>query len=106
MEEASTRLKRQNPDVTEEQVSKYFGNLSALELVNKMPEEQKKAVRWYIDCGDDDNLSIGNCLVHNSMLKNGIPHEFRIRDGAHNWTYWRDSLPKVLEFVSMSFHQY
>ena len=106
LEEASTRLKRQNPDVTEEQVSKYFGNLSALELVNKMPEDQKKAVRWYIDCGDDDNLSIGNCLVHNSMLKNGIPHEFRIRDGAHNWTYWRDSLPKVLEFVSMSFHQY
>ena len=106
LEEASARLKRQNPDVTEEQVSKYFGNLSALELVNKMPEDQKKAVRWYIDCGDDDNLSIGNCLVHNSMLKNGIPHEFRIRDGAHNWTYWRDSLPKVLEFVSMSFHQY
>ena len=106
MEEASTRLKRQNPDVTEAQVSKYFGNLSALELVNNMPVDQKKAVRWYIDCGDDDNLSIGNCLVHNSMLKNGIPHEFRIRDGAHNWTYWRDALPKVLEFVSMSFHQY
>ncbi|MEI6140646.1 MAG: alpha/beta hydrolase-fold protein [Mariniphaga sp.] len=106
MEEASTRLKRQNPDVTEAQVSKYFSSLSALELVNNMPEDQKKSVRWYIDCGDDDNLSIGNCLVHNSMLKYGIPHEFRIRDGAHNWTYWRDALPKVLEFVSMSFHQY
>ena len=106
LEEASTRLKRQNPDVTNEQVSKYFSNLSALELVNNMPEGQKKAVRWYIDCGDDDMLSIGNCLVHNAMLKNGIPHEFRVRDGAHTWTYWRDALPKVLEFVSMSFHQY
>ena len=69
-------------------------------------EDQKKAVRWYIDCGDDDMLSIGNCLVHNAMLKNQIPHEFRVRDGAHTWTYWRDALPKVLEFVSMSFHQY
>ena len=106
LEEATTRLKRQNPDVTNEQVSKYFSNLSALELVNNMPEDQKKAVRWYIDCGDDDMLSIGNCLVHNAMLKNGIPHEFRVRDGAHNWTYWREALPKVLEFVSMSFHQY
>ena len=106
MEEASTRLKRQNPDVTDAQVSKYFSSLSALELVNNVLEDQKKAVRWYIDCGDDDNLSIGNCLVHNAMLKNNIPHEFRIRDGAHNWTYWRDALPKVLEFVSMSFHQY
>lgn len=106
LEEASTRLKRQNPDVTTEQVSKYFSNLSALELVNNMPEDQKKVVRWYIDCGDDDMLSIGNCLVHNAMLKNGIPHEFRVRDGAHTWTYWRDALPKVLEFVSMSFHQF
>ncbi len=106
LEEASTRLKRQNPDVTEAQVSKYFSTLSALELVNNMPEDQKKAVRWYIDCGDDDMLSIGNCLVHNAMLKNQIPHEFRVRDGAHTWTYWRDALPKVLEFVSMSFHQY
>jgi len=106
LEEASTRLKRQNPDVTEAQVSKYFSTLSALELVNNMPEDQKKAVRWYIDCGDDDMLSIGNCLVHNAMLKTQIPHEFRVRDGAHTWTYWRDALPKVLEFVSMSFHQY
>ena len=23
-----------------------------------------------------------------------------------NWTYWRESLPKVLEFVSQAFHQY
>ncbi|MCH1473649.1 MAG: esterase family protein, partial [Bacteroidia bacterium] len=30
---------------------------------------------------------------------------FRIRDGGHSWSYWRDSLPKVLEFVSNHFHQ-
>ncbi len=40
------------------------------------------------------------------MRKKEIPHEFRIRDGGHNWTYWRESLPEVLEFVSDSFHQY
>ena len=45
----------------------------------------------------------GNSLVHIAMRKKEIPHEFRIRDGAHNWTYWRASLPKVLEFVSMGF---
>ena len=40
------------------------------------------------------------------MRKKGIPHEFRIRDGGHTWTYWRESLPEVLSFVSDAFHQY
>jgi enterochelin esterase-like enzyme len=40
------------------------------------------------------------------MRKKEIPHEFRIRDGGHTWTYWRASLPEVLAFVSQGFHQY
>jgi S-formylglutathione hydrolase FrmB len=79
---------------------------SALELINTMPEEKLKAVRWYIDCGDDDFLYEGNSLVHIALKKKEIPHEFRIRDGAHTWTYWRESLPEVLSFVSDAFHQY
>ncbi len=106
IEEAGTRLKKQYPDVSDAEISKYYNNLSALVLVNNMPEDQKKAVRWYMDSGDDDFLSEGNCMVHIAMVKKGIAHEFRVRDGAHNWTYWRDALPKVLEFVSMGFHQY
>jgi len=47
----------------------------------------------------------GNCLLHIAMRKKDIPHEFRTRDGSHNWTYWRDALPSVLEFVSTTFHQ-
>lgn len=79
---------------------------SALALVNNMPDNQKKAVRWYIDCGDDDFLYEGNALVHIAMRKKEIPHEYRVRDGGHTWTYWRSALPTVLEFVSDAFHQY
>ena len=92
--------------VTEAEKETYFKHYSVLNLIQNMPEDQKKAVRWYIDCGDDDFLYEGNCLVHIAMRQNEIPHEFRIRDGAHNWTYWRASLPNVLEFVSMGFHQF
>jgi S-formylglutathione hydrolase FrmB len=84
----------------------YFKHYSVLYLIQNMPDDQKKAVRWYIDCGDDDFLYEGNCLVHIAMRKKEIPHEFRIRDGVHSWTYWRASLPNVLEFVSMGFHQF
>jgi enterochelin esterase-like enzyme len=106
LEDATDRLKKQYPDIKDEEIVKYLNNLSATELIKNMPDDQKKAVRWYIDCGDDDFLFEGNCLVHMAMRKKEIPHEFRIRDGAHNWTYWREALPTVLEFVSQAFHQY
>ncbi len=106
MVEAATRWEKQYPGISKDELTKYFVRHSALELVNAMPDDQKKAVRWYIDCGDDDFLFEGNCLVHIAMRKKEIPHEFRIRDGAHNWTYWREALPNVLEFVSQSFHQF
>ncbi len=84
----------------------YFKRYSVLSLVENMPEEQKNAVRWYIDCGEDDFLIEGNSLVHLAIHKKGITHEYRMREGVHSWTYWRQSLPEVLEFVSMAFHQF
>jgi len=99
-------LERDGKTATDEQLQKYFDDQSALNLIEKTPVDKLKSVRWFIDCGDDDFLFEGNSLVHIAMRKKEIPHEFRIRDGAHNWTYWRTSLPEVLEFVSMSFHQF
>jgi enterochelin esterase-like enzyme len=92
--------------ISDKQIEDYVARYNAISLVNNLPEDQKKAVRWYIDCGDDDFLYEGNSLIHIAMKKQGIPHEFRIRDGAHTWTYWRESLPVVLSFISDAFHQY
>ncbi|HVS93527.1 MAG TPA: alpha/beta hydrolase-fold protein [Mucilaginibacter sp.] len=106
IDDARKQLSRTMPNVTDTVVTAYYNRHSVLALVNNMPDSLKKAVRWYIDDGDDDFLYEGNCLVHIAMRKKEIPHEFRIRDGAHTWTYWRESLPAVLEFVSAAFHQY
>lgn len=106
LEDARKNLVRNNPSIQDSTVADYFNRHSVVPLVNAIKDDQKKAVRWYIDCGDDDFLYEGNSLVHIAMKKKEIPHEFRIRDGAHNWTYWRQSLPQVLEFVSQGFHQY
>ena len=100
------RIEEDISSISEEQLVAYYERHNALSLIEQIPEDQKKAVRWYIDCGDDDFLYEGNSLVHIAMKKNDIPHEFRIRDGAHTWTYWRESLPEVLHFVSQAFHQY
>jgi enterochelin esterase-like enzyme len=97
---------RNNQKGTDAEIEAYYKRQSVLELIKAMPDDQKKAVRWYIDIGDDDFLFEGNSLVHIAMRKKEIPHEFRIHDGGHTWTYWRAALPTVLGFVSDSFHQY
>ncbi len=93
-------------EVSENQIDEWFQKYSVLELIKNMPDEQKNDVHWYIDCGDDDFLYEGNSLVHIEMRKKEIPHEYRVRNGAHNWTYWRESLPEVLSFISDTFHQH
>lgn len=106
LDDMERQMSRRNWTGTEEEVKAWYLQHSALELVNAMPEDQIHAVRWYIDCGDDDFLYEGNSLVHIAMRKKEIPHEFRTRDGGHTWTYWREALPEVLSFVSEAFHQH
>ncbi|MES2454679.1 MAG: alpha/beta hydrolase-fold protein [Bacteroidota bacterium] len=106
LDDAKRSMTRNNTSIADSTITKFYNRHSAIALVNNMPDEQKKAVRWYIDCGDDDFLYEGNALIHIALRKKEVPHEFRVRDGGHTWTYWRASLPKVLEFVSDAFHQY
>lgn len=105
MEDFKEGLKDSDVKYTQAEMKSYFKRHNALELLETVPVEDVTSVRWYIDCGDDDFLYEGNSLVHIAMTKKGIPHEYRVRNGKHNWTYWRESLPKVLEFVSDTFHQ-
>jgi enterochelin esterase-like enzyme len=107
IEDLKTNKKWQGMEgVSDTAMQDYFRRYSVLSLIENVPEEQKNAVRWYIDCGEDDFLIEGNSMVHLAIHKRGIKHEFRMREGEHNWTYWRESLPDVLEFVSMAFHQF
>lgn len=105
LKDAETRLKRTLPDATEAEIKSYFDTQNAINLVNNISDANKKAIKWYIDCGDDDFLYEMNSLLHIAMRKKEIPHEFRIREGGHTWNYWRTALPTVLGFISNTFHQ-
>ena len=113
LEDMERQMSRRSWTGTEEEIESWYLKHSALELIKAIPDQAKdvpvdrtKIVRWYIDCGDDDFLFEGNSLVHIAMRKKEIPHEFRVRDGGHTWTYWRESLPEVLSFISDAFHQH
>ena len=106
MENLKQRMDRNKITYTNTSLKSYFEKHNAINLINSMSKEDISAVRWFIDCGDDDFLYEGNSLVHIALKKKEVPHEYRVRDGNHSWTYWRASLPVVLEFVSDAFHQY
>ncbi|HMG93641.1 MAG TPA: alpha/beta hydrolase family protein [Chryseolinea sp.] len=88
-----------------DRLTEHYSKNSILKIIETDNADELKKVRYYIDCGDKDFLIKGNMALHSAMIDKKIPHEFRVREGAHNWTYWRTALPEVLKFVSESFHQ-
>ena len=81
----------------------HYRQNSVMDIIENADADELKKVRFYIDCGDDDFLIKGNMALHSLLIDKKIPHEFRVRDGAHNWHYWRTALPEVLRFVGESF---
>ncbi|OAV45769.1 1,4-beta-xylanase [Lewinella sp. 4G2] len=105
-EEVAARYAREGETYSDEEILRHYNENNFVEMVKNGDKEKMSSVRWYIDCGDDDFLFTENSRVHIELRKAGVPHEYRVRDGAHNWTYWRESLPEVLEFITKGFHQF
>lgn len=88
-----------------ERLSAHLQQNWILKIVENATADDLKKVRYYIDCGDKDFLIKGNMALHAALIDKKVPHEFRVRDGEHDWTYWRTALPEVLKFVGESFHR-
>lgn len=70
----------------------YLRNASAEEI------EKLRSVRWMLDCGDDDRIIFTNIDFFVEMKREKVPVEFRVRNGKHNWAFWREALPLILQF--------
>ena len=78
---------------------------SPLHLIHTVSAEKLKGIRFYIDCGDDDFLYKGNSMLHTEMRELNIPHEYRVRNGGHSWSYWRTGLYDGLKFIGEKFRR-
>jgi enterochelin esterase-like enzyme len=86
-------------------LSEHWKNNSVISLINTLPKADIETVRFYIDCGDDDFLYKGNSSLHIAMRDREINHEYRVRDGSHNWSYWRNHIGEGLKFIGTGFHR-
>ena len=95
------RRPERRPDTSDEQfaaMTKWAENNDVIAYLDSLAD--KKAVRFMIDCGDDDFCLPGAWDFFQKARKLGVPCELRIRNGAHSWDYWRVSLPMALDFIS------
>jgi S-formylglutathione hydrolase FrmB len=59
----------------------------------------------YFDCGTDDDFGFnkGNAQFDQLLTARGIPHEFHLYPGGHDWEYFAEHLPASFEFQSRAF---
>ncbi|MGI9543546.1 MAG: alpha/beta hydrolase [Cyclobacteriaceae bacterium] len=89
----------------QDRITDHWKANNPLHIAQNSDIEKLKTVRYYFDCGDDDFLYKGNAAAHVLFRDLEIPHEFRVRDGAHNWIYWRTGIVDALKFIGESFHR-
>lgn len=87
-------------------LTEHYRQNNPFDITKTKGKDAYNNLRIMIDCGDDDFLTDDNCRLHIHLNKLGIKHEFRMREGIHNWPYWRTGLPEGLKFIGESFHQF
>jgi putative tributyrin esterase len=55
---------------------------------------------FYLDCGTEDFLVSLNQQFAALLREKKIPHEYRELPGDHNWAYWDQQVPEVLQLAA------
>jgi len=90
----------------DKRITDHYRKNNLFDFTRSRSKDAYSDLRIYIDCGDDDYLTDDNCRFNILLNQMGIKHEFRMRDGIHNWQYWRSGLPVGLKFIGESFHKF
>jgi S-formylglutathione hydrolase FrmB len=62
-------------------------------------------LKIYFDCGTEDEYGFdaGAATLDKVLTSRHISHEFHLYPGGHDWTYFAEHLPVLLEFESRAF---
>ena len=84
----------------------YFLANSPFHFFGDPGSQSLAGLNFFIDCGDDEEtLSETNGELHNLLRDLDYPHEYRMRNGGHSWSYWQRSLHEALVYISDAFQQ-
>jgi enterochelin esterase-like enzyme len=73
-------------------------------MFNAQSLVQYAGVKYFLDCGDDEEqLLVANDNLHTQLRELGMPHEFRVRNGGHESSYWRSAMTEALPYIVTCF---
>ncbi|MEA4841236.1 MAG: alpha/beta hydrolase family protein [Bacteroidales bacterium] len=83
--------------------SEYPDNWENNTVINLLHLLTPNRLAIFIDCGSEDFFYKVNVNLHEKLLERNIPHDFMIRPGMHNWTYWTVSIQYQALFMNRYF---
>lgn len=87
-----------------DRLTAYYKQYSPFHIFAREDLSSLKKLKLYIDNGDDEGtLCRSNEELHILLRDKKIPHEFRVRNGGHEFSYWREALANGLRFISDAF---
>ncbi|MEO9475722.1 MAG: alpha/beta hydrolase-fold protein [Cyclobacteriaceae bacterium] len=88
----------------ESRLTDYYKQHSPFHIMNRDTKSRYTGLKIYIDNGDEEEtLCASNEELHMLLRDIDFPHEFRVRDGGHEFAYWREAMPNALRFISDAF---
>ncbi len=90
--------------VGEDRITDYYKENYPFHIIETTDLQKYSDLKIYIDNGDDEQtLCRSNEELHILMRNKSFPHEFRVRNGGHEFVYWREAIPNGLRFISDAF---
>ena len=90
----------------EARLTDYFKEFSPFHFLGSPGNVSFEGINLFIDCGDDEEtLSVTSNAFHDTLRSLNIPHEYRVRNGAHTWSYWHGALPEALAYIGKAVQQ-
>lgn len=87
------------------EMSKQLGNIDNNKtiwenhtVINQINKIKNGELAIILDCGTDDFFFEVNNNFHNKLLDHSIKHDYIVRPGGHNSTYWKNSLDYQILF--------
>lgn len=79
----------------------YYKQHSPFHIFKQSDLSALKDLKLYISNGDDEEtLARSNEELHVLLRERSFAHQFRVRNGGHEFSYWRNALPDGLNFIS------
>ena len=79
-------------------------NWERMTPINLIPQlDPARTPALIIDCGYDDFIFEVNRAFHRELRRRGIPHDFCVRPGGHELSYWANAIDYQMLFFSKFF---